>query len=289
MGCQDARERMGARLDDELSAVAQAELEEHLRSCAGCAEEFEAEQSVVETLHRAAGGDEVNAPPTLWASIAGRLDEAERVRLPARLAGMLHRPMALAASLAIVIGVGVFLAILLSPGADTVEATVVDYSVLLDGLGANAEEAVQRFLGHYGAVEVDPGKAQDTAPTLRFAVPAELPGGYRREHVYRLRFGTSPGVAACYHRGSEPLVVFFHPPMTGTRLGVHRESDCPVAGREGHRIDVGPWRLIHFTDPTTCHCLLSRLDREEDVFAVMGGIAPSFTGYLRSNGENEGR
>jgi len=84
-------------------------------------------------------------------------------------------------------------------------------------------------------------------------------------------------VAAIYRRGNEPLVVLFHPPVDLTNLGVHRQSHCVVGGRFGHKVEVGPWRLIHFTDPTTCHCLLSRLDAGPELLEVMAAIAPSFT------------
>jgi hypothetical protein len=58
-------------------------------------------------------------------------------------------------------------------------------------------------------------------------------------------------------------------------MGVHRQSCCHVAGREGQRVEVGPWQLIHFTDPSTCHCLLSLLD-EASQAAVFAAVAPNF-------------
>jgi hypothetical protein len=49
-----------------------------------------------------------------------------------------------------------------------------------------------------------------------------------------------------------------------------------VEGREVRSVEVKPWRLVHFTDPTTCHCVLSTLDVEKELPAVFAAIAPGF-------------
>ena len=132
------------------------------------------------------------------------------------------------------------------------------------------------YVSYYGAQPLDPEAAAAAGPELSFEIPSELPGGFVREQAYRLAFGEMTGIAATYRSGTEPLVVFFHPPIDPTKLGLHRESHCHVAGREGQRVEVGPWRLIHFTDPTTCHCLLIKSDEDADILAVMERIAPAF-------------
>jgi hypothetical protein len=58
---------------------------------------------------------------------------------------------------------------------------------------------------------------------------------------------------------------------------VHRESQCHVAGRGGQCVEIGPWQLIHFTDATTCHCLLSRLTNPDELHAVLAAVSPDFT------------
>jgi hypothetical protein len=52
-----------------------------------------------------------------------------------------------------------------------------------------------------------------------------------------------------------------------------------VAGRPGYCVETGPWRLIHFTDPTTCHCILSKLTSDSDLKAVMAAVSPDFDRY----------
>ncbi len=164
-------------------------------------------------------------------------------------------------------------------GAPQARATVIDYSLLLDGLTDNVDAALDRFLTHYGAVDLPPTRASVEAPRLRFRLPEELPGGYRLDRAWRLDLEGSAGIAARYRRDDEPLVVFFHAPTDQTRTGVHTESHCQVAGREGQCVTVGPWRLLHFTDPTTCHCLLSRIDSPELQRDIFAALAPDFARY----------
>ncbi|MCH8912939.1 MAG: hypothetical protein IIA33_05155, partial [Planctomycetes bacterium] len=41
---------------------------------------------------------------------------------------------------------------------------------------------------------------------------------------------------------------------------------------------VGDWKLVHLTSPTTCHCVLSRLDAATELPAVMQQLAPQSFG-----------
>ncbi|MHC4795186.1 MAG: hypothetical protein ACYTF1_00960, partial [Planctomycetota bacterium] len=193
-----------------------------------------------------------------------------------RIFHFFRRPLALAASLVFFIGAATFIGFWLNPGT-TAEASVINYAVLLDDLAVDVNTAIQKFFDHYQAEPIEANAANSVAPDLSFAIPPELPGGYRMVQAYRLQFGPFTGIAARYLRNQEPLIVFFHPPMERTELGVHHESHCHVAGRDGHRVEAGPWRLIHFTDPTTCHCLLSKLDTESELLAVLSAVSPTFS------------
>jgi anti-sigma factor RsiW len=265
----DWMEQLGAYQDGQLSAAERHALEAHLGKCRVCAEE----SGRLRALARAfAGVAPVQAPPGLWSAIEARLDCASAEQLPAPVYRLYRRPLVAAAGLALLIGTGALLTTLINESANVARAGMVDYSILLDGVAADVDAAVERFFARYGAVPLAQNEVAAAVPALRFTLPLRLPGGFELEQSYRLQFGAHAGAAARYRRGDEPLVLFFHPPMEGTRFGVHRESSCHVAGREGSRVEAGPWRLLHFTDPQTCHCLLSRLSEQEQL-EVMKAVA----------------
>lgn len=276
MDCQAAREKIGPYLDGELPAEQQRALRLHLDGCAGCAAEFEQLRKVVERLAEAAGPSTVEAPRELWDRIEQRMDRPLAGRATARVIRLFRPAAALAASVAILVGVGTFLTLWLSSGATTAQATEIDYSALLDGVTGDVDLAFRRFVERYGGQPVDPSEAQAAGPALSFAVPPELPGGYRLEQVHRLRFGSATGIAVCYRRGQQPLLVFFHPPPDKMHLGVHTASPCRVGQWRASQVEVGRWRLVHFTDPTTCHCVLSTLDLQSELPAVLAALAPRF-------------
>jgi len=277
MNCDTVREMLDPYLDAELPDTQRAEFEQHVQGCPNCTTELEDQRAIWSELDRLGTQSDVNAPPALWSSIEKRLDTADQPSSQLRIISFFRRPIAAAASLAILIGAGLFVGLWLGPGTSTVQASSVDYAILLDGLAEDVNTAVRRFLNHYEAEPIARDAADTAAPELSFAVPPELPGGYRIEQAYSLQFGNNPGVAATYRRGDEPLVVFFHPPVDKENLGIHRHSPCIVGDRHGQKVEVGPWRLIHFTDPTTCHCLLSKLDEGPELFEIMAQIAPKFT------------
>lgn len=282
MDCAQTRNQLGLLIDGELPPAEAEALDAHVTACPDCARELAELRDVIARLEFAAGPADVKAPVAIWAGIERRLYRParrgahRRKPLRRRVIAFLRRPIAAAASLALLLGASATIAIWVNQSAQTVQAASVDYSVLLDGLSGDVDAAVERFLKHYGAEAIPAESAAVAAPALDFRLPPEVLGAYRREAVYRLRFGAADGVAARYRSGTEPLVVFFHPPVENTRLGVHAESHCHVAGREGQRVEVGPWRLMHFTDATTCHCLLSKLSSEADQLAVFQAIAPRF-------------
>ena len=116
--------------------------------------------------------------------------------------------------------------------------------------------------------------AKRFAPELNFNLPEELPGGYRLDEVYVLRFGKNPGVAATYEREGDFIGTVFHPPVNRENYGPHSEYPCMVGNYEGHKVSVGQWRLFHLMDPTTCHCVLSRLDETSELSDIMTAVAP---------------
>lgn len=275
MTCQTVQEQLGAYLDGELPPDQASQVRQHVEACADCASQLERLRELIERLPWAG---ESKAPENLWSSIEHRLDRSAANRTRRMLRHWLRRPVAAAASIALLIAAGVFVTAWLTSGTTTARATTINFGVLLDGLTANADDAVAGFLRYYHAESIPTGAAHAVAPRMSFAVPAELPGGFRLEQVYRLRLRSDVAIAARYRRGQEPLAVFFHPPVDKEQMGVHAETHCLVGGRHAHSVEVGPWRLVHFTDPTTCHCVLSRLDMQSELPAVMTAVAPAFTG-----------
>jgi hypothetical protein len=177
----------------------------------------------------------------------------------------------MAAAVVLAIGLGMFGLIWMQPRA---AAATVDFSVLLDALPLDAQKAFRKFLLLYDAREGSSLEAKRYAPDLNFDVPETLPGGFRLETVYLLRFGDLPGVAAGYERDGEFLGAVFHRPVHKENFGPHKDYPCMVGQHAGHKVSVGEWKLVHLMDPTTCHCVLSRLDERTELPAVMAAVAP---------------
>lgn len=276
MDCERIREQLGLYLDDELSTDAQHGVETHLSTCPKCTNELESVRALAAEL---AGGKAVTVPEALWASIEERLDQQakgiqSRVPFAAKLQAF-RRPLAAAASVLVVVGLGLLGIAWLHGSVPTAEASTIDFGVLLDALPLDAQKALRRFLTRYDARKIPAHTAHQRAPDLDFEVPESLPGGFRREAVYVLRFGDAAGIAAEYYReDGEFLVALFHPPVQQEDYGTRKDHPCVIGQHRGHTVEVGPWRLVHLTDPTTCHCVLSRLDLERELPAVMAAVAP---------------
>lgn len=277
MNCESIRELLGPYLDGELPDEQRSQLEQHIQNCPGCTAEMEEQRILHGQLDQLGDRPAVKAPPDLWAAIEQHLDAAPNTGLKRSIFSLFRKPIAAAASIAILIGVGLFVGLWLGTGTQVVQASDIDYSILLDGIAEDVDAAVQRFLNHYKAQPIARDTVEKAAPALSYAVPPQLPGGFQLEQAYSMRFGKDPGVAATYRRGDEPLVVFFHPPVDKELMGIHRHSSCIVAKPHGQKVEVGPWHLIHFTDPTTCHCLLSKLEEGPELYEVIACIAPRFT------------
>ncbi|MCZ6652676.1 MAG: hypothetical protein O7D91_06570, partial [Planctomycetota bacterium] len=58
----------------------------------------------------------------------------------------------------------------------------------------------------------------------------------------------------------------------------HNPSAGVLAKHPAHEVAVGDWKLVHLTSPTTCHCVLSRLDDATELPAVMQQLAPQSFG-----------
>lgn len=270
--CKRIEPLLGAYVDDEVAPQVHDEIESHVSVCDPCRTQLREIQGLAAALGQ---HDPVSVPPALWAAIETRLEPGARShtiffrRFPSRAV------LALAASIVIVVGLGLFG---LPWGADRtsqVRAATVDFSVLLDALQHDAVVAFDKFLAQYQASPTTPAEAKRYATALNFELPETLPGAFQLQATYILRFGEEPGVAARYARNGEFLGVLFHAPILREHFGSHRDRECVVGKHRGHKVPVGEWSLVHLTDATTCHCLLSRLDETSEIPGVLAAVSPS--------------
>ncbi|MCH7807884.1 MAG: zf-HC2 domain-containing protein [Planctomycetes bacterium] len=278
MNCEQAREALGPYVDEELGGTERDSLEAHLATCGACRAELENLGDMAAGFHKS---ESAPVPDVLWNSIERRLGterqsltgarseigKAAAVRPP----WLGRLPLALAAAIVLAIGLSIF-----EPTwtDSTARASSVDFSALLNALPVDAKEAFTKFLVMYHAREGSVAKAKRYAPDLNFDLPEVLPGGFRLQSVHLLRIGELAGVAAMYDRDGEFLGAVFHRPVDKENFGPHRDYPCTVGRHEGHQVSVGEWKLVHLMDPTTCHCVLSKLDERTELPGVMAAVAP---------------
>lgn len=268
-------QQLGAFFDGQLPDAQRAQVQDHLKQCPDCMRQLADLSALRDRIVEFQSGD---PPPELWQSIEESLDAKEHrdsafsVRQLVQLT--VRRKLAAAASIAAAIGIIGFAAYWFGRG-EPVQAAAIDFSILLDSLSDGAVEAFDQFVAHHGGRLIDPANAHRQAPRLDFEVPAELPGGWRRENTYQLDFGGTPGIAARYARADgEILATVFHPPVKTEDFGSHRDFPCVIGKHRGHSVQVGDWRMVHLTDPSTCHCVLIRDTDDDQLAGVMSAIAP---------------
>jgi hypothetical protein len=270
MTCEKIRDLMGPYVDDEADPEVRREVETHVSVCCACAEELDDIRQLATSL---AQSRPVSVPSELWSAIEERLDSGHAVRMSFISVFRSRSVLAIAASIVIVMGLGLF-GVPWGRDQGQARAATVDFAILLDALQHDAVAGFEKFLAQYNARAATPHEAKRCAPKLSFELPRTLPGGFELQTVHILRFGEAPGVAARYDRGGEFLAVVFHAPVLKEHFGTHKDRACIVGKHRGHRVPVGDWSLVHLTDPTTCHCLLSRLDETTELPAVMAAVAP---------------
>lgn len=271
MNCDAVQECLGAYADGEASPNLARELEAHLASCPACACEL---ASIRELASALAPATPTAVPPNLWSAIESRLPTQREKPRQGWFEFATSRRLAIAATILLTVGLGTGLIIWGGDGASQARAATIDFGVLLDGLSFGPESAFQKFLTQHAGQPISTAKAKQIGRKLNFAVPDALPGGFRRQGLFSLRIGDHDGIAGSYARGKEFLAVIFHPPVKQEDFGTHRDYPCVVGQHHGHRVDVGEWKLVHLTDPTTCHCVLSRLDEKAELPAIFAAIAP---------------
>lgn len=272
MNCETAKQQLGAYLDDELPIEAYRETEAHLSECPGCSAEL---ASIRELANKLVPTGHTRVPEGLWSAIEKRLDSSAQKLPKGAGRSVWFRRYALAASLLVLIGLGSWAILSFGDGATVAKASAVDFSMLLDALPKDASAAFDKFLAQYDARQSTPAQAKRAAPRLNFEIPDALPGGFRLDQTYVLRFGKQPGAAAKYTRNDELLVTIFHQPVRQEDFGTHADYPCVIGQHRGHAVSVGDWRLVHVTDSTTCHCVLSKLGDDTGLPEVIRAVAPN--------------
>lgn len=276
MCCELIERQLGRYVDGELSEAQRKTVEAHLRSCSSCRAELAELRELVDGIAQpdSAVYRDGSGPGSLWEGIERRLDQQESGAVrqrPVRRLRLRGGPWAIAAAVVLAVGLGLFG---LSAIDSTAQAATLDFGVLLDALPLNPHKAFQKFLARYDGKPTTPLAARRSASHLNFDTPETLPGGFTLQSVYELRIGSAMAIAASYDREGEFLAAVFHPPMKHQRYGARENFPCVIGKKCGHKVQVGEWKLIHLTDPTTCHCLLSRLDEQAEIPQVMAAIAP---------------
>jgi hypothetical protein len=278
MSCSRISEQLGAYLDSELPAEQAKAVRSHLADCARCEAELAALTELSEQLeHCAAAGSRVRAPAEIWSAIERRLDNPSDspplpvYSKPGRISRFLHRPMALAASLAVFLGIGVLFTTVLDRASPVAHAATIDYRILMDGVASDVRGCIDRFLAHYKAEPIHRTAAHAETPHLSFDLPDALPAGYRFAQAYSFKLGHSKAIAATYENESTPLFLIFHP--AGDNVASAQGTSCKIGDLRAGQIEAGPWTLIHVMDDTTCHCVLSTLDGA-DLEAVVWAVSP---------------
>ena len=270
MCCDEMREMLGPYVDGEVTPETRAAIEAHVCTCQNCRCEVGRLRELGDGIK--AGGS-VCVPIALWERIEGQLGAAAKSH---RLYRLLRPRSIIAAAACLVLAIGGGY-LLLTLGLGTrVEAATVNFSVLLDGLSVDAEAAFRKFVSQYRGRLVSAADARQHARQLNFAIPAKLPGGFDLEEAFALQIGDDSAAAAIYRRDGEFVGTIFHRAIHPEDYGTYRDHPCVVGEHRGHRVDVGEWRLVHVTDATTCHCVLSRLDESKELPAILHAVAPDF-------------
>lgn len=268
MTCDTVREQLGAYVDGEIAPELRAEISHHVASCPDCAGELAELRELADALSRPQAAV---VPTGLWQAIEERLPAKPKRRI---LTFPIPRLIGIAAAVFILVGLGLFSLPWGGNGIQQAQAATVDFSVLLDGLRFDARAAFDKFVSLYQGRRATLPEARRHGKDLTFDLPDSLPGGFRLTAIYTLRFGNKPGVAACYQRDGQFLGALFHPPVLQEDFGTHEDRECVVGQHRGHAVEVGEWRLVHVTDPTTCHCVLSTLSESTELPPVLSALAP---------------
>ncbi len=282
MRCDQIHELLGPFIDHEASPEMQAAVEQHVQECRACSNELKSLRNLADGLSTF---ESPAVPDTLWSAIATRLNDPHH---NARNWLVYLRP-AVTLAACILLLVGGYLFFYADYGSQQATASTVNFSVMLDGLSVDPDRAFQKFVDQYGGRAVSAAEARHHAGKLDFEIPATLPGGFTLKQAYAMRIGEANAAAAKYVRPGGMVCAIFHPPVHPEDYGTHKDYPCVVGEHRGHRVEAGEWHLVHVTDATTCHCVLSKLDERSELPKVLKAVAPRSMPQSSSEGHSHGR
>lgn len=267
MRCDQIQELLGPLIDHEASPDERTAVEKHVQVCQACADALNSLRCLADGLSTF---DSPVVPVRLWSAIEVKLNHRNvEMHSWTRYFGP-----AVSLAACIVLFLGGLLFFYADLGTQRATASTVNFAVMLDGLSKDPDIAFRKFVDLYDGRPVSAAEARHHARALDFELPDALPGGFVLKQAYAIRIGETNGAAAKYGRPGEMLCAIFHPPVHPEDYGTRKDHPCVVGEHRGHRVEAGEWHLVHVTDATTCHCVLSKLDEHTELPEVLKAVAP---------------
>lgn len=283
MNCQETTEHLAALLDAELDAPTLREIEAHLADCEFCRRELETIRSLVSAI---APCDGSAAPQSLWTAIRARLDQenavplgAARLSLAGDSGGPPHRAevtrgftrrqwgvFAAAAALMFMIGVGAFLM------REEAQAAGIDFRPILEQADGDIEAGIAALIAAHGGRAITLEEAQRLM-TVRIHPPARLPAEMTLKGMYLLKMGEKHRSLAFHLKGPRGHLLLLQCPAGVRRDYGNQEClPCKLGAGSDHALRVGALRLMHRDSANVCMCIVSTLDEQSDLPAVLDAI-----------------
>jgi len=277
VNCDQVKTRLGEYLDGEGTDEQRRQLADHLARCADCAAELDQLRQLTQELRR----PPQTPPPreALWRAIAERLatpeapDIAKTTRRTRRLR-FFHQPLATAASLLVTVGLGWL--VLTAPWATPAGASQIDFRPVLEQADGDITAGIEALLARYGGRPVTATEAA-RAIHVRIHAPEALPDGLQLRNRYILHMGRHHQALAFWYTGPRgQLLLLQCPPHIRKHYGNRECVACNMGSRRGHVVRVGKLRLMHMNSEHICVCVVSTLDEQRELPAVIDAIQIDF-------------
>ncbi len=278
-GCEDIRPRLGEFLDGELAEAPREQVQQHVTACDACREESARLESLTRQI---SGASRVTAPDGLWTAIESRLDghSGQKAKPGGRRATrplilrVASRPLAAAAALLVVIGLG-WLAVN-PPWGSRAIAGQMDFRPLLERADGDIGAGIQALMQRYGGEPIS-ASAAEARMTVRVHAPEQLPHGLKLRGRYLLNMGRSHQALAFHYAGpsGEHLLLLQCPSDTDKNYGDFECVACSVGDHNGRGVKVGKLHLMHMASDNVCVCVVSTL-HESNLATALDAVPITF-------------
>ncbi|MCC7290736.1 MAG: zf-HC2 domain-containing protein [Phycisphaerales bacterium] len=283
MNCQETTEHLAALIDGELEAPTLRDVEAHLAGCAACRGDLDSTRALVSAIADPAA---VAAPPQVWTVIRNRLDhesgggfnaarwnEVPGVEHPhpqvESSRGFTRRQwgvFAAAAGLVFMLGVGAFLM------RGEAQAAGIDFRPILEQADGDIEAGIAALIAAHGGRAITLEEAQRLM-TVRIHPPAKLPAEMTLKGMYLLKMGEKHRSLAFHLAGPRGHLLLLQCPAGVRRDYGNQEClPCKLGAGSDHALRVGALRLMHRDSANVCMCIVSTLDEQSDLPAVLDAI-----------------